>query len=158
MDWKANYDTRLDLPTVGRSSSFKRRFANREVTTGQIVAFGLTGGLIPCLAAITVLSLCLQLKRFTLGASLVLRFSIGLAVTMVAADVVATISVKQVQSRWPGFETFARRAPPTSRGQSLSRLVSTLEAWVFNSSTPPGYYDLPPHRPLHLNAPSHRPD
>ncbi len=93
------------------ANDIRQRFANREVTTGQIVMFGLTGGLIPCPASITVLLLCLQLKEFTLGAVLVLCFSIGLALTMVFSGVVAAWSVKHVASRWNGFGTFARRAP-----------------------------------------------
>ena len=98
------------------ASDIKRRFASRKVTTGQIIGFGLTGGLIPCPAAITVLLLCLQLKRFTLGASLVLCFSIGLAITMVAAGVIAALGVRHASSRWSGLETFARRAPYASSG------------------------------------------
>ncbi|WP_039788065.1 nickel/cobalt efflux transporter [Herbaspirillum huttiense] len=89
----------------------RRRFANRDITTGQIVIFGLTGGLIPCPAAITVLLLCLQLKKISLGAGLVLCFSIGLALTMVASGVVAAISVRHVGKRWSGFGKFARNAP-----------------------------------------------
>ena len=64
-----------------------KRFAGRHVTTGQIVMFGLTGGLIPCPSSITVLLLCLQLKKIALGATLVLGFSLGLALTMVASGV-----------------------------------------------------------------------
>ncbi|MGK6891482.1 urease accessory protein UreH domain-containing protein [Klebsiella pneumoniae] len=56
------------------ANDIKKRFANRSVTTGQIILFGLTGGLIPCPAAITVLLLCIQVKEFTLGAALVLCF------------------------------------------------------------------------------------
>jgi nickel/cobalt exporter len=67
--------------------------------------------LIPCPASITVLLLCLQLKEFTLGAALVLCFSIGLALTMVLSGVIAAWSVKHVSSRWNGFGTFASRAP-----------------------------------------------
>ena len=37
----------------------EKRFAGRKVTTGQIVMFGLTGGLIPCPASVTVLLVCL---------------------------------------------------------------------------------------------------
>ena len=94
------------------AADIQRRFAGQQTaTTGQIVLFGLTGGLIPCLASITVLLLCLQLKKFALGATLVACFSIGLAVTMVAVGAAAALSVKHVSSRWSGFETFARRAP-----------------------------------------------
>jgi len=103
-----------DAHERAHANDIKRRFATRNVTTGQIIGFGLTGGLIPCPAAITVLLLCLQLKRFTLGASLVLCFSIGLAVTMVAAGVVAALGVKHASRRLAGFGTFARRAPYAS--------------------------------------------
>jgi nickel/cobalt exporter len=40
--------------------------------------------------------------------------TIGLAVTMVTAGVVAALSVKHVASRWSGFSAFARRAPYAS--------------------------------------------
>jgi len=67
--------------------------------------------LIPCPAAITVLLLCLQLKQFALGVGLVLCFSIGLAITMVAAGVIAAPSVRHVSRRWSGFGALAQRAP-----------------------------------------------
>lgn len=41
-------------------------------------------------------------------------FSIGLALTMVTAGVLAALSVKHVASRWSGFGAFARRAPYAS--------------------------------------------
>jgi nickel/cobalt exporter len=93
------------------AADIRRRFKGGKVTTGQIVMFGLTGGLIPCPAAITVLLLCIQLKQISLGVVLVLCFSIGLAITMVSAGVLAALSVKHVSSRWSGFSAFARRAP-----------------------------------------------
>ena len=100
-----------DAHELAHANDIRRRFADRNVTTGQIVMFGLTGGLIPCPAAITVLLLCLQLKQFALGVGLVLCFSIGLAITMVAAGVIAALSVRHVSRRWSGFGEFAHRAP-----------------------------------------------
>ncbi|MEK6295957.1 MAG: nickel/cobalt efflux protein RcnA [Paraburkholderia tropica] len=100
-----------DAHERAHANDIRRRFANRDVTTGQIVMFGLTGGLVPCPASITVLLLCLQLKRFALGASLVLCFSIGLALTMVVSGTVAALSVKHVSKKWSGFGDFARKAP-----------------------------------------------
>jgi nickel/cobalt exporter len=112
----------LDVGAVGyqdaheqaHANDIKHRFASREVSTGQIVMFGVTGGLVPCPASITVLLLCLQLKQVTLGVVLVLCFSIGLALTMVASGVVAAISVRHVTKRWSGFGKLARRAPYVS--------------------------------------------
>lgn len=100
-----------DAHERAHANDIRRRFADKNVTTAQIIVFGLTGGLIPCPAAITVLLLCLQLKEFTLGAALVVCFSIGLAMTMVASGVLAAISVKYASSRFSGFGTFAKRAP-----------------------------------------------
>ena len=93
------------------AQAIQKRFANRQVTTGQIVMFGLTGGLIPCPASITVLLICLQLKQYAMGVALVLCFSIGLAVTMVTVGAAAALSVNHVSQRWNGFGSLARQAP-----------------------------------------------
>lgn len=100
-----------DPHELAHANDIRRRFTNRDVTTGQIVMFGLTGGLIPCPSSITVLLLCLQLKKIALGATLVLSFSIGLAVTMVTAGALAALSVKHASTRWSGFGEFARKVP-----------------------------------------------
>lgn len=104
----------MDAHERAHAGDIAKRFANQQVTTPQIIMFGLTGGLIPCPAAITVLILCLQIKQLSLGVVLVVCFSIGLAVTMVSAGVVASLSVRHIQKRWNGFDSFARRAPYAS--------------------------------------------
>lgn len=108
LDLAAGYQ---DAHELAHANDIRRRFADRKVTTGQIVIFGLTGGLIPCPGAITVLLLCLQLKQITLGAVLVLCFSLGLALTMVTSGVIAALSVKHVSKRWSGFGDIVRKAP-----------------------------------------------
>ena len=112
------------------ADQIQRRFAGREVTTGQIILFGLTGGLIPCPASITVLLLCLQLKKLALGAVLVLGFSVGLALTMVASGVVAALSVKHLSKRFAEsgrFGELAAKAPYFSGGLIL--LVGLYVGW-----------------------------
>lgn len=117
-----------DAHARAHADDIRRRFAGRNVTTGQIVLFGLTGGLIPCPAAITVLLLCIQLKQLSLGFVLVVCFSIGLALTMVSAGVLAALSVKHVASRWSGFGAFARQAPYASA--VLIVLVGVYTGWL----------------------------
>jgi ABC-type nickel/cobalt efflux system permease component RcnA len=112
------------------AKQIESRFANRHVTTGQIVMFGLTGGLIPCPASITVLLLCLQLKKVALGAVLVLGFSVGLALTMVAAGVVAALSVKHLSrhvDESSRFSELARNAPYFS--SALMLVVGVYVGW-----------------------------
>jgi len=119
----------LDSHAQAHADDIERRFgkAGQEVTTGQIVVFGLTGGLIPCPASITVLLLCLQLKQVALGATLVLGFSVGLALTMVASGALAALSVRQAARHWGGFGKWADKAPYLS--VALMLLVAAWMAW-----------------------------
>ena len=100
-----------DAHQRAHAQEINRRFDGRQVTTGQIVLFGLTGGLIPCPASITVLLICLQLKKFSLGATLVLGFSVGLALTLVASGAIAALSLKHAARRWPWLNDLSRKAP-----------------------------------------------
>jgi len=119
-----------DAHERAHANDINKRFAGRDVTTGQIVLFGLTGGLIPCPASITVLLLCLQLKQIALGATLVLCFSIGLAATMVTVGVAAAVGMRHAEKRFAGaFAAFARRAPYASGALiTIVGLVLTTQA------------------------------
>lgn len=120
----------VDAHEAAHAEDIRRRFANTRVTTGQIVIFGLSGGLIPCPGAITVLMLCLQLKRLALGATLVVAFSVGLALTMVASGVLAAVSLRHVEKRWTGFGEAIRKAPFISGLVILGvGLYVVLSAW-----------------------------
>jgi nickel/cobalt exporter len=100
-----------DAHERAHAMEIQQRFASRKVTTAQIVLFGLTGGLIPCPAAFSILIICLQVKHFTLGVSMVLAFSIGLALTLVATGSIAAWSVRRAEKRFKGFGNMARRLP-----------------------------------------------
>ncbi|MCF5471064.1 nickel/cobalt efflux protein RcnA [Pseudomonas syringae] len=100
-----------DAHEKAHADDIRKRFTHREVSNGQILMFGLTGGLIPCPAAITVLLLCLQVKQVTLGAAMVLCFSIGLAITLVAVGAAAAIGARKASNRFPWLNAAARRAP-----------------------------------------------
>jgi len=115
-----------DAHAAAHAADIARRFPQNSVTTPQIVLFGLTGGLIPCPAAITILLVCLQLKAVTLGAALVLCFSIGLALTMVSFGVVASLGLRGAAGRWPGLAALAARAPYLS-----SLLIIVIGVYTF---------------------------
>lgn len=103
---------------------WQRRFASRNVATGQLILFGLTGGLLPCPSAFAVLLICLQLKRFVLGFALVLAFSLGLALTLVTVGSLAALSVKHATKRFSSLHKFAARMPYASAG--LMTLIGLL--------------------------------
>ncbi|MGB8169784.1 MAG: sulfite exporter TauE/SafE family protein [Chthoniobacteraceae bacterium] len=104
-----------------------QRFGGRAVTTPQLIVFGITGGLMPCPAAFTVLIVCLQLKRATLGFAMVGAFSFGLALTMVGAGVLAALSVRHAEKRFAGFGAAMRRAPYVSC--ALLLILAGYMAW-----------------------------
>lgn len=101
----------MDAHQRAHAREIERRFSGGSATTGQILVFGLTGGLIPCPAAITVLLLCLQVREFSLGFALVLCFSIGLAITLVAVGAVAALGVRHAAGRLPWLSAAVARAP-----------------------------------------------
>ena len=121
----ADAEPGMDAHARAHAQEIARRFASGHATNGQVLVFGLTGGLIPCPASITVLLLCLQLKQVALGATLVLSFSVGLALTMVASGVLAAWSVGQATKRWSGFGHWAAKAPYIS-----TVLMLLLAAWM----------------------------
>ena len=100
-----------DAHERAHAAEVEKQLMNKKVTTGQIILFGLTGGLMPCPTAFALLLVCLQLKKVALGFCLVLGFSIGLAVTLVSVGVLAAISVRHVSKRFKGFGALARKAP-----------------------------------------------
>ncbi|WP_407155388.1 nickel/cobalt efflux transporter [Bradyrhizobium sp. STM 3557] len=117
-----------DAHARAHAADIRKRFAGRTVTTWQILLFGLTGGLIPCPAAITVLLLCLQLKQLSLGFTLVVCFGIGLAITMVSAGVLAALSLRHIERRWSGFSHYVRQAPYASA--VLIVMVGLYTGWL----------------------------
>jgi len=103
-----------DAHARAHAQDIERRFGGADgggATLTQTVLFGLTGGLIPCSAAITVLILCLHLDQFWLGVGLVGAFSGGLAVTLVAAGVIAAYGVRYVAQRTRRFDRILAGAP-----------------------------------------------
>ena len=103
-----------DAHARAHAADIQKRFANRQVTTGQIVIFGLTGGLMPCPAAVSILIVCLQVKQFSLGFSIVAAFSFGLALTMISVGVLASWGFKKLAEKAGWFSRVAARAPYVS--------------------------------------------
>lgn len=117
-----------DAHERAHAEDIARRFQGGKVTTPQIILFGVTGGLMPCPAAFTILLVCLQIKKSTLGFTIVGAFSFGLALTMVTVGAAAAWSVQHAQKRFSGFGEIMRRAPYVS-----CVLLTILAAWMIYS-------------------------
>lgn len=120
-----------DAHAMAHAREIETRFGNSaKATTGQTIAFGLTGGLIPCPAAITVLVLCLHTNKFWLGVGLVSAFSVGLALTLVAAGVLAAAGLRYAMTKTDKVDKILARAPFLSAGLiGLIGLYMAYSGW-----------------------------
>jgi nickel/cobalt exporter len=120
-----------DAHELAHATEIEKRFANRKVTNGQIAIFGLTGGLLPCPAAFTIVLVCMQLKKFALGIFMVLSFSAGLAFTLVATGALAAWSLRHAEKRFSGFGKIARKLPYLSSAiLTLMALYIGVQGWL----------------------------
>ena len=119
--WRAEEQAR-------NAEDIAKRFANRAVTTPQIVLFGITGGLMPCPAAFTILLVCLQLKRATLGFAIVGAFSFGLALTMVTVGSQFGFRLAMASAVLPAIALFTTAALIIHYASVLGIPLSTTHA------------------------------
>ena len=117
-----------DAHARAHAADIEARLASGRTGTWQTILFGLSGGLIPCPAAITVFLLCVQLGQFALGITLVTAFSLGLAITLVVVGVVAAMGIGAVSKRAGRFEWLMDYAPYLSA--LLIAAIGALMLWV----------------------------
>ena len=113
-----------DAHERAHAEEIARRFVGQKVTNFQIALFGLTGGLVPCPASVTILLICLHLKRISLGVAMVASFSFGLALSMVGVGVIAAWGAQRVGQRMGDWEGLARKMPYFS--SALMALVGVV--------------------------------
>jgi len=120
-----------DAHELAHAADIRKRFAGGTATHAQIALFGLTGGLLPCPAAFTIVLVCLQLKRFVLGIAMVAAFSAGLAFTLVATGALAAWSLRHAEKRFGGLGSAARKLPYLSSGiLTLMGLFIGVQGWL----------------------------
>lgn len=78
-----------------------------------LISLGISGGMVPCLDAIAVLLLAVNLRRLGLGLILLLSFSAGLAVVLIAVGV-AMVLAKSVAARFSAMNRATRWLPVLS--------------------------------------------
>ncbi|MFZ2387596.1 MAG: sulfite exporter TauE/SafE family protein [Polaromonas sp.] len=125
--------TYQDAHERAHAEDIKRRLVGQKVTTGQIAMFGLTGGLVPCPASVTIMMICLHLKQYSLGAAMVASFSLGLAISLVSVGVMAAWGARHVGKRLGNgrFGDLARKMPYFSSAlMGLVGVLMGIQAWL----------------------------
>ncbi len=125
----AHDDMDEDAHAAAHAAQLKRQLAKGPVTNSDVAWFGFSGGLTPCPAAFAVLLACFHQKAYALGIVMVMAFSIGLALMLVAIGLVAAWGASALASL--GFDRFARWAPYASAAIMLVMgLVVTAQGLV----------------------------
>jgi ABC-type nickel/cobalt efflux system permease component RcnA len=88
--------------------------AKAPVTLRRLLILGITGGAVPCPAALVVLLSAIALRRITFGLFLILAFSFGLAAVLIGIGLL-TVQAGRLVSRFsPDSPLIRRRLPQVS--------------------------------------------
>jgi nickel/cobalt exporter len=91
----------------------------------QLFLLGVSGGLVPCPAAIAILLAAVSSGRLGEGLTYILLFSVGLAAVLIAIGI-AVVSAGQLASRFLDAKRFARKISIASAGLITLLGVVTL--------------------------------
>jgi len=84
---------------------------DREVPLSQLLSLGISGGIVPCPAALVVLLSALSLHRVGFGLFLIVAFSLGLAAVLIASGLLM-VYARQLLARWKTDGPFIKRWLP----------------------------------------------
>jgi high-affinity nickel-transport protein len=92
--------------------------SDKSVSLKQLLLLGITGGIIPCPAALVVLLSAVSLHRIGLGLFLIVCFSLGLATVLIAIGV-AMVRARTLLSRWRSDSPWIQRYIPMASATAM---------------------------------------
>jgi len=95
------------------------------VSLRQLVALGISGGIVPCPAALVVLLSAVALRRVAFGLLLILAFSVGLAVVLIAIGLLM-VYAGRLMSRFRGDGVIITRWLPLTSSAIITLLGVAL--------------------------------
>jgi len=103
----------------GSHSAERNEPRSKRVSLTQLLSLGITGGIVPCPAALVVLLSAFSLHRVGFGLFLIVAFSLGLAAVLIAIGLLM-VYARQFISRWKTDTSIVKRwLPVTSAGFML---------------------------------------
>ncbi len=112
----SSYEQTAHAPHVHGEHQHDHHEASETVTWRQLLALGVTGGIVPCPAALVVLLSAVALQRVGFGLLLIVAFSVGLAAVLIAIGLLMVYArrfMSRFQSEGP---LITRWLPLTSAG------------------------------------------
>jgi ABC-type nickel/cobalt efflux system permease component RcnA len=87
----------------------------------QLVTLGVTGGMIPCPAALVVLLSAISLHRVAFGLYLIVAFSLGLAAVLISIGMI-TVYARRLLAQLPTDGPLINRWLPTASAAAITCL------------------------------------
>jgi high-affinity nickel-transport protein len=114
---------RRDRTVTDGAGGVQRETGVKTVPLRQLLLLGITGGIIPCPAALVVLLSAVSLHRIGLGLFLIVAFSLGLAAVLIAIGI-AMVKARGLLARWKTDSPLMQRWLPL--GSASAMLVAGL--------------------------------
>jgi len=95
--------------------------AESQFSCRQLVTLGVTGGIVPCPAALVVLLSAISLHRVAFGLYLIVAFSFGLAAVLISIGMI-TVYARRVLARLPTEGPLINRWLPTASATAITCL------------------------------------
>src|SRR5262249_52341728 len=92
-----------------------------RVSAGALVALGVTGGIVPCPAALVVLLSAVALRRVGFGLVLIMAFSVGLAAVLIGIGLLM-VYARRFMSRFQGEGLLITRWLPLTSAATITVL------------------------------------
>ncbi len=92
--------------------------SDKSLSLKQLLLLGITGGIIPCPAALVVLLSAVSLHRIGLGLFLIVCFSLGLATVLIAIGI-AMVRARTLLSRWRSDSPWIQRYIPMASATAM---------------------------------------
>ena len=103
----------------GHSHSHHHHEPSEHVSYRQLLALGVTGGMVPCPAALVVLLSALALRRVSFGLLLIVAFSAGLAAVLIAIGLLM-VYARRFMARFQGDSALMSRWLPLTSAATIT--------------------------------------
>jgi nickel/cobalt transporter (NicO) family protein len=97
------------------------RQPGETVSFRELLALGITGGIVPCPAALVVLLSAIALQRIGFGLLLIIAFSVGLAAVLIAIGLLM-VYARRFMSRFQGEGPLITRWLPLTSAATITVL------------------------------------
>src|SRR5262245_14136312 len=116
------------------SHQHAHRHPHGDVTLKQLFTLGVTGGIIPCPAALVVLLSALSLGRVGFGLVLIVAFSLGLAAVLIITGLLM-VYARRLMARVPGDGVLVNRWLPLTSSAvitivGLGLVIQASASWI----------------------------